>query len=53
MAFQMDLLSWTFSLKTLDGTACISFESLVYGQTVCMIIQCKEKSLKVYLKLCD
>ena len=49
----MDLLSWTFSLLTKNGTACISFQSLVYGETVCMIFQCKEKSLKVYLDLCD
>ena len=34
-------------------TACISFESLAYGDNVCMIFQCKEKSLKGYLDLCD
>ena len=44
----MDLLS-----RTWDDTACISFESLVYGETVCMIFQCKEKLLKVCLDLRD
>ena len=32
-------INLTFSLQKLDDMAYISFESLVYGETVCMIFQ--------------